>query len=69
MKHSLPLLTTLLLAPLALLHAAELYVSANGNDSNPGTVERPLATLDKGAATARPGDTVCIKPGRLPLTL
>ena len=52
---------TLTLAPV--LHAADLYVATDGNDTNPGTVERPFATLDKGAAAARPGDTVWIKPG------
>ena len=57
----LALWMTLALAPV--LHAADLYVATDGNDDNPGTAERPFATLGKGAAAARPGDTVWIKPG------
>ena len=45
------------------LNAAEIYVSADGSDSNPGTAERPFATIGKGAASAQAGDTVWIKPG------
>ena len=63
MKRVHAFLTALLLAPLAALHAAELYVATDGNDDNPGTAARPFATLGKGAAAARPGDTVWIKPG------
>ena len=40
------LLTALLLAPLAALHAAEFYVAPNGNDVNPGTVLHVSPTGD-----------------------
>jgi hypothetical protein len=56
MKPTLPLLTALLLAPLAALHAADspqpaqpqgptLYVSPGGKDTAAGTQAAPLATL------------------------
>jgi len=61
----LALWPALVLAPL--LHAAELYVATDGNDENAGTAERPFASLGKGAASARPGDTVWIKPGTYPV--
>ena len=46
MKPTVALLGTLLLTPFAALHAAELYVTTNGNDPNPGTIEeRPQPRL------------------------
>lgn len=36
------LLTAMLLAPLAALHAANFHVATTGNDSNPGTQTAPL---------------------------
>ncbi len=54
------------------VHAADicLYVSPAGNDSNPGTADRPLATIDKARQqvrtlkpTAQSPITVWLKPG------
>ena len=43
---------------------ANVYVVApGGNDGNPGTAARPLATLQKAADQARAGDTVRVKGG------
>jgi len=39
--------------------AAELYVSPAGNDSNPGTREKPLETIQRAAEVAKAGD-VCL---------
>src|SRR5678815_986453 len=40
------------------------YVSAGGgSNSNPGTLAAPLATIQKGADLARPGDTVLVRAG------
>ncbi len=53
MKHTLTLLTFLLLAPLAALHAAEFYVAPSGNDADPGTkataawCQEPLLTAGR----------------------
>jgi len=43
--------------------AAEYYVAPNGNDSNPGTMELPFATIQRGHDVASAGDTVWIRGG------
>jgi hypothetical protein len=43
--------------------ATNYYVSTSGNDSNPGTIDKPWRTIQKGANTAVAGDVVNIKPG------
>lgn len=55
--------TALLLAPLAALHAAELYVATNGRDTNPGTKEQPFKTISAGVAGLKAGDTLLIVAG------
>lgn len=40
-----------------------LYVSPSGNDSNPGTINRPLKTIQRAADMARPGTTVYLRGG------
>ena len=47
MKHTLTLLTVLLLAPLAALQAAEFHVAPTGSDGSPGTAAEPFATLER----------------------
>lgn len=47
-------------------HASEgasLYVSTDGKDSNPGTKEAPLATINKTNFLALPGTTIHVQPG------
>lgn len=39
------------------------FVAPDGNDSNPGTLERPWATWQKAFTAAEPGDTVYIRGG------
>ncbi len=39
------------------------YVSPNGNDTNPGTLEQPWQTIQKAAATLAAGNTVYIRAG------
>ncbi|MHA7861843.1 right-handed parallel beta-helix repeat-containing protein [Tessaracoccus sp. Y36] len=41
----------------------DIHVSKRGADSNEGTPESPLATLNRAAALARPGDTVVVHEG------
>jgi MYXO-CTERM domain-containing protein len=43
--------------------AAEYYVAPTGDDSNPGTLDQPFATLSKGQDAAKAGDTVWIRGG------
>ncbi len=39
------------------------YVSADGNDANPGTFDQPFRTIQKAAQLAAPGETVYIRSG------
>jgi hypothetical protein len=43
--------------------SADRYVATNGNDSNPGTLARPYASIGRAAAVAQAGDTVWIGGG------
>jgi len=40
-----------------------IYVAPNGDDANPGTAEKPLATLRKALSDAKPGTRVTLKAG------
>lgn len=58
------LLTASLLTLTSSLHAANYYVSTNGNDSSPGTsTGAPWRTIQKAANTAPPGSIVTIAGG------
>ncbi len=61
------LLQTLLLFVPLLSSAQDIggdyYVAVNGNDSNPGTYEKPWGTWQKAFANAMPGDTVYFRGG------
>src|SRR5687768_11282656 len=39
------------------------YIATWGKDSNPGTMDRPWQTLQKGAREAKAGDTVYVRGG------
>jgi hypothetical protein len=52
----------LLLLPVS-ARAADYYVATDGNDDNPGTLEAPFATVERGQEEASPGDTVFIREG------
>ena len=67
MKKS-ALLTCVLSLCLAHLPAAVLFVAPTGSDRNPGTQERPFATVQRAQAAARPGDTVYLRGGVYHLT-
>jgi hypothetical protein len=43
--------------------SSTLYVSPSGNDANPGTINRPLKTIQRAADIARPGTTVYVRGG------
>jgi hypothetical protein len=59
----LTLLTVLLIAPLGALNAAEFHIAPSGNDANPGTEAKPLATLQAGVNKLQPGDTLIVRGG------
>jgi hypothetical protein len=44
--------------------AADYYVATGGNDSNPGTLASPWATIQHAADTVSDGDTVYIRGGK-----
>lgn len=46
------------------INAATLYVSTTGNDSNPGTLNSPVATVSRANALASPGDTIYLRAGQ-----
>ncbi|HMI83183.1 MAG TPA: right-handed parallel beta-helix repeat-containing protein [Polyangiaceae bacterium] len=43
--------------------ATDYYVATTGSNSNPGTIDKPFATLQKGHDAAMPGDTVYVRGG------
>jgi len=46
------------------LAGEEIYVSLEGDDSNPGTKTAPLGTLARAICSLRPGQTLNIAPGK-----
>ncbi len=44
--------------------ARTLYVAVNGDNKNPGTIDKPFATWQMGFLSANPGDTIYIRGGR-----
>lgn len=55
-----------LCVPLVLVGAAPqavYYVSTEGNDTNPGTADKPFRTVQKGVDACGPGETVRIRGG------
>ena len=48
----------LLVSSLCSIKAAQLFVSTQGNDSNPGTSAKPFRTITYAYSIARPGDTL-----------
>ena len=63
------LLTAFLISTLAILLlaftalGADYYVSPDGNDSNPGSLQASFKTIQKALNTTKPGDTVYIRGG------
>ena len=53
MKLTLRLLTALILATSACLCAADFHVATNGDDTTPGTLEKPFATLERARDAVR----------------
>ena len=56
-------MTALCLLPLAGLHAAEWHVAVTGKDTQRGTKEDPLQTIQRAADLAQPGDTITVHAG------
>src|SRR5262245_13745338 len=43
--------------------ASDYYVAPTGNDTNPGTMDRPFLTIQKAASTMVAGDTTYVRAG------
>ena len=60
-------LTRIIVSALALVTtiatAVEFYVAPNGNNTNPGTKEKPFATIQAGVNQLQPGDTLLVRAG------
>ena len=54
---------TLVLIPLAALHASEFHVATGGSDTNPGTLAAPFRTIQHAADLAQPGDVITVHKG------
>ena len=57
------ILVLILLVLFSVTKAATYYVATNGSDSNPGTINSPFGTWQKGFTMAQPGDIVYIRGG------
>ena len=60
MKRFLTLIFSLCAAGIL---AADVYVSPNGSDRNPGTEKAPLQKVQTALNKAKPGDTIKLLPG------
>ena len=56
-------LITISIFCMGLLHAAEYHVAKTGSDSNPGSRDKPLLTIQHAANQAQPGDTITVHSG------
>ena len=63
MKTTRKFFTVLLLAAYSAVHATEYHVAKTGSDSNPGTKDSPLRTIQRAADLAHPGDTITVHAG------
>ena len=52
-----------LLVAKSIIHASEIYVAQNGDDSNAGTIEKPLRTIQKAVDRLKAGDACIIRGG------
>jgi hypothetical protein len=65
---SAALMTALGMAGEAAAASKTLVVAANGDDSAPGTLARPLKTIQKAVNLAAPGDVIAVRGGTYALT-
>lgn len=61
-KTTVPNATTAA-TPKATINSTTYYISPNGSDSNPGTIDQPFKSLMKAQSIASPGDIVYIRGG------
>lgn len=62
------LLLFILLCLSGIVSARTMFVSLNGNDANPGTIDNPYLTINHVVDIVQPGDTIFIREGTYMLT-
>lgn len=62
-RNTMICLFPLILALAVLARAAEIHVAIAGKDSNPGTKDAPVRTIQHAAELAQPGDVVTVHKG------
>ncbi len=62
------ILALLFILQLSTVFAATFYVAPNGNDANPGTIDKPFATVQKAQDAANAGDVVYLRGGTYHMT-
>lgn len=45
------------------IEKANYYIASNGNDNNPGTIDKPFKSLDKIIDVVKPGDLIYVRGG------
>ena len=48
--------------------AAQKFVAVDGNDTNPGTIDKPFKSISAAVLSAAPGDTIFVRGGTYTLT-
>ena len=61
--HTVLIAFTLSILSGSIFAANTYYVATNGNDSNPGTLAQPWASINKGVDLYLPGDTLYVRGG------
>ncbi len=59
----LNLITLFILTVINLSFASQYFVAPNGDDSNPGTIDQPVESIQQAQTFVSPGDTVYIRGG------
>ena len=57
------LILLLFCSSINLLFAADYYMSVSGDDSNPGTIKKPFASIQQANKILKAGDTLFIRGG------
>ncbi|MFB6343279.1 T9SS type A sorting domain-containing protein [Saccharicrinis sp. FJH62] len=63
MKKEIYIVLGMLIGISVVVRATSYYVATDGSDTNQGTIDQPLASLQKGQEKASPGDTVFVRGG------
>jgi len=68
MRLSFARILSLPIAGTTVATAATLYVAPNGNDADPGSSDKPFASIQRAHKEVKPGDTILVHGGRYEMT-